>query len=114
MTTPHDGRDAYLTLLASAAFEIDYARKEFDRQRAQLARRAQQMAEAPTRGAMSDLAFVQAYVDQAAEAKDRLSVAIEKLKTLHHVGREALALTAAEFAAATRLDADTYEKAATS
>ena len=65
-TTTTDGRTAFLFQLASAAFELNYARKEFDKGRADLARRAKQMADAPTRSAMSDLAFVQAYMNSTA------------------------------------------------
>lgn len=112
-TTTTDGRNAFLMQLVSAGREIEYARKEFDKQRSDLARRAKQMADAATRVAMSDLAFVQAYLNATTEAKARLDVAIEKLKTLHYAGKLAIALTADEFAATTGLDAETYEKAVT-
>jgi hypothetical protein len=108
-TTTTDGRHAYVMQLSSAAFELDYARKEFDKKRADLARRARQAADASTRTAMSDLAFVQAYMNSTVEAKARLETVIEKLKTLHYVGAAAFALTAEEFATTTGLDAESYE-----
>ena len=107
MTT--DGRTAYLNQLASAAYEIAYARKTFDERRADLARRAKQTADMPTFAAIGDLAFVRGSLDATAEAKARLETVIEKLKALHYVGKESLALTAEEFAATTGLDAETYE-----
>lgn len=107
-----DERTAFLMQLRAASRDLAYATTEFNKHRVDLGRRAMQTAENPhLRSAMTDLGFVQAYLNQTAEAKAKVETAIERLKLVHLIGTESLALTAAEFAATTGLDADTYEKA---
>ncbi len=107
-----DDRTAFLMQLGAASRDLAYAPTEFNKHRGELGRRAMQTAEDPhLRSAMTDLGFVQAYLNQTAEAKVRLETAIERLKLVHLIGTESMALTAAEFTATTGLDAGTYEKA---
>ena len=87
-TTPTDGRTAFLMQLKSASYDLAYTTTEFNKQRADLGRRAMQTAENPNlRSAMTDIAFVQAYLNSTADAEARLDTAIEKLKFVHYLGR---------------------------